>query len=139
MQYIKQAIVVFLVFFVQSAHSAKFDSKTYIDSKEVKEARGKYSMKVKGVGSVYVQSVSTNQTNSTIQNPKSCLIDKASLKQEIARAFKSNGDGGSHKVKTREIKLKGEMQGDQMVCSSGGDNCTVIINVWDPDDARLPE
>ena len=138
MQYIgKSFIILFLTFMCQSAYSEKLDMKGYIKSEKIN--KGGVTLQIDGVGKVLIKSVTARTKRTQDGEVKSCLVDKKALKREIMRSFKNLAGNDIQKAKTREIKLKGEMDGGQMVCSSGGDNCTVIVAAWDPDDPVLPE
>ena len=122
--------------------SSRFSSDDYINSKEISAANGKYSMYVEGLGTVLIHSVRYKATQATKTGIKSCLIDKRALESEILQSFKNLSGRGLSSETTKEIKMKGIMQGGQMVCSSGGSNCTVIVSKpgcsYDPDSAELP-
>ena len=120
-----------------SAQSLAEDASRFISSDEIARADGKFQFAVKGVGSVTIHSVVSKK-----EKARSCLIDRASLEQEITHAFRSTNRNDVNGDTTVEVKLKGVMQGDQMVCSAGGSNCTVLVTIpdcsYDPDSAELP-
>lgn len=114
-----------------SAQAKGRDAGPYISASDFNRREG-LKLNVPGRGVFSIVGIEPDR-----RDDKECKIDSASLIELILESdFRAPQT--EYAAAKKAIKMKGEKQGDEIICSGSGDGCTVMVTVWDPDDPVLP-